>query len=134
VRASRRSSSGLTAIGDALIAAGAALSRAPDAPARRVIDVSGDGMANIGPPPQVVRDRLVAEGITINGLAILKHEPWLDGYYDQNVVGGPGSFLMQVEDFPSFVAAMQQKLLNEVTAARPLRRAAVPTPSLAQMQ
>jgi hypothetical protein len=131
VRATRRSSSGLTAIGDALNAAEAALARAPDKPARRVIDVSGDGMANIGPPPQQVRDRLVAEGITINGLAILKTEPWLDSYYDQYVVGGPGSFLMQVQDFPSFIAAMQQKLMNEVTAARPIRRAAV---SPAQMQ
>jgi hypothetical protein len=125
VRASQRSSNGLTAIGDALNAAGAALMRLPDEAARRVIDVSGDGMANIGPPPQQVRDQLVAEGVTINGLAILKHEPWLDGYYDQNVVGGPGGFLMQVDDFPSFIAAMQQKLLNEVTAARPIRRAAV---------
>jgi hypothetical protein len=126
VRASERSSNGLTAIGDALNAADEALARVPDEPARRVIDVSGDGMANIGPPPQDVRDRLVAQGVTINGLAILKHEPWLDGYYDANVVGGPGGFLMQVEDFPSFIAAMQQKLMNEVTAARPIRRAAVP--------
>ncbi len=126
VRATQRSSNGLTAIGDALDAAGEALARLPDAAARRVIDVSGDGMANIGPPPQQVRDRLVAEGVTINGLAILKHEPWLDGYYDQNVVGGRGGFLMQVEDFASFIAAMRQKLLNEVTAARPIRRAAVP--------
>ncbi len=126
VRASHRSSNGLTAIGDALLAAGAALTRMPDEATRRVIDVSGDGMANIGPPPAQVRDQLVAEGVTINGLAILKHEPWLDGYYDQNVVGGRDGFLMQVDDFPSFIAAMQQKLLNEVTAARPIRRAAVP--------
>jgi hypothetical protein len=131
VRASRRSSSGLTAIGDALAAAEEALARVPDEAARRVIDVSGDGMANIGPPPQEIRDRLVAAGVTINGLAILKHEPWLDGYYDQNVVGGEGGFLMQVEDFPSFIAAMQQKLLNEVLAARPIRRAALPAPGQA---
>ncbi|HXZ01352.1 MAG TPA: DUF1194 domain-containing protein [Stellaceae bacterium] len=128
VRASQRSSSGLTAIGDALAAAERVLARAPDQAARRVIDVSGDGIANIGPPPKQIRDRLVAQGITINGLAILKHEPWLDGYYDQNVVGGEGGFLMQVEDFPSFVAAMQQKLLNEVLAARPIRRAALACP------
>ncbi len=134
VRATRRSSDGLTAIGDALVAAEAALARLPDRAVRRVIDVSGDGMANIGPPPQEIRDRLVAEGITINGLAILKTEPWLDSYYDQYVVGGPGSFLMQVEDFPSFIAAMRQKLLNEVTAARPIRRAAVSRHELVQMQ
>lgn len=134
VRATHRSSNGLTAIGDALIAAEAALARAPDQAARRVIDVSGDGMANIGPPPQQIRDRLAAEGVTVNGLAILKTEPWLDSYYDQNVVGGPGAFLMQVGDFPSFIAAMQQKLLSEVTAARPVRRAAVSAFAIAQMQ
>jgi hypothetical protein len=131
VRASQRSSNGLTAIGDALVAAEAALLLVPDEAERRVIDVSGDGMANIGPPPQQVRDRLVAQGITINGLAILKSEPWLDGYYSDYVVGGPGGFLMEVEDFPSFIAAMQQKLLSEVTAALPMRRAAV---SARQMQ
>ena len=50
VRATKRSSQGLTAIGNALMAAGAALERLPDEAARRVIDVSGDGMANIGVP------------------------------------------------------------------------------------
>jgi hypothetical protein len=91
-------------------------------------------MANIGPPPQQIRDRLAAQGVTINGLAILKTEPWLDSYYDQYVVGGPGGFLMEVEDFPSFIAAMQQKLLNEVMTARPIHRAAISGRSLDQMQ
>jgi hypothetical protein len=131
VRTTQRTSNGLTAIGDALVAAEAALLLVPDEAERRVIDVSGDGMANIGPPPQEIRDRLAAQGITINGLAILKSEPWLDGYYGDDVVGGPGGFLMEVEDFPSFIAAMQQKLLSEVTAALPMRRAAV---SSSQMQ
>lgn len=123
VRASTRSSAGLTAIGDALAAAGAALDQLDDTPDRRIIDLSGDGMANIGPPPDTVRDDLVAAGITINGLAILKTEPWLDQYYDQYVVGGDGAFLLQVEDFGSFATAMQQKILSEL-AARPTGRAA----------
>ncbi|HZT50342.1 MAG TPA: DUF1194 domain-containing protein [Stellaceae bacterium] len=118
VRASQRSSSGLTAIGDALLAAAAALDRAPDKADRRIIDLSGDGMANIGPSPDGVRDTLTARGITINGLAILKTEPWLDQYYDQYVIGGDHAFLLTVNDFPSFAAAMQQKLLGEI-AARP---------------
>ncbi|HET7595063.1 MAG TPA: DUF1194 domain-containing protein [Stellaceae bacterium] len=130
VRASRRSSNGLTAIGDALLAAQASFLNLPDRAARRVVDLSGDGMANIGPPPQQVRDAMVAAGITVNGLAILKTEPWLDSYYDQNVVGGPGGFLVQVDDFASFAAAMQQKLLAEVAATRPKSRAA----ALRQMQ
>jgi hypothetical protein len=124
VRATKRSSNGLTAIGDALLAAQAAFLSLPDKAARQVIDVSGDGMANIGPPPQDVRDELVARGVTVNGLAILKTEPWLDSYYDQNVVGGDGGFLIQIVDFSSFATAMQQKLLAEVSAARPPSRAA----------
>ena len=123
VRASTRSSNGLTAIGDALMAAGAAFARLPDKADHRIIDVSGDGMANIGPKPDQVRDALVAEGITINGLAILKTEPWLDQYYDQYVVGGDHAFLLKVEDFQSFATAIEQKLLGEI-AARPMGRAA----------
>jgi hypothetical protein len=123
VRASTRSSAGLTAIGDALLAAGAALSDAPDAATHRIIDLSGDGMANIGPNPAAVRDELVAQGITINGLAILKTEPWVGAYYDQYVIGGEHAFLLTVQDFQSFASAIQQKLLGEI-AARPWGRAA----------
>jgi hypothetical protein len=124
VRATRRSSDGLTAIGDALLAAAAAFERLPDHAARHIIDLSGDGMANIGPPPEQVRDTLVARGITVNGLAILKTEPWLDQYYDQYVVGGDNAFLLRVDDFTAFATAMQQKLLAEISARQPSRRAA----------
>jgi Protein of unknown function (DUF1194) len=119
VRASRRSSNGLTAIGDALLAAHALLDRAPAPADRRLIDVSGDGMANIGPPVQAVRDELVAAGITINGLAILASEPWLETYYNDYVIGGPGAFLLRAEDFSSFANAMQNKLQGEVSELLP---------------
>jgi hypothetical protein len=119
LRTGKRSSSGLTAIGDAMLAAGAAFQRLPDQAARRVIDVSGDGMANIGPPPATVRDTLVARGVTINGLAILASEPWLDTYYNDDVIGGDGAFLLQVKDFQSFATAIQQKLLAEISARSP---------------
>jgi hypothetical protein len=124
VRATTRSSNGLTAIGDALLASQAAFDRLDDTPDRRVIDLSGDGMANIGPPPAAVRDTLVAAGTVVNGLAILKTEPWLDQYYDMNLVGGTGAFLLQVEDFSSFATAMQNKLLAEISANPPILRAA----------
>jgi hypothetical protein len=122
VRAGTRSSNGLTAIGDALLAAGDALENAPDQPARRVIDISGDGMANVGPRPDEVRDTLNAKGITINGLAILASEPWLDTYYNNEVIGGDGAFLLQVKDFESFATAIKQKLLAEISARSPLAR------------
>jgi hypothetical protein len=126
VRATKRSSQGLTAIGNALMAAGAALERLPDEAARWVIDVSGDGMANIGVPSSEARDALLAKGITINGLVMLNDEPWVDGYYGENVVGGPGAFLMQVADYREFAAAIREKLLSEIVAL-PRRRDGLPS-------
>jgi hypothetical protein len=116
VRATRRSSSGLTAIGPALLAAAAAFDYVPEEAAHKVIDVSGDGMANFGVPPAEVRDRLVARGITINGLAILSEEPWLDEYYRRNVIGGPASFVAVAKDFDSFADAILRKLVQEVAS------------------
>ncbi len=133
VRAGTRSSNGLTAIGDALLASAAAFKSLPDQAARRVIDISGDGMANIGPKPDGVRDALNAQGITINGLAILASEPWLDTYYNNEVIGGDGAFLLQVKDFQSFATAIKQKLLAEISARSPVRRLAALRPE-AQMQ
>lgn len=116
VRAGKRSSSGLTAIGPALLAAAAAFDYLPEEAAHKVIDVSGDGMANFGLPPGEARDRLVARGITINGLAILSEEPWLDEYYRKNVIGGPASFVAVAKDFDSFAEAMLRKLVQEVAS------------------
>jgi hypothetical protein len=102
VRATQRTSSGLTAIGSALLAAAAAFDHVPEPAGHRVIDISGDGMANFGVPPVTARDALVSKGITINGLAILSEEPWLDEYYRSNVVGGPAAFVAVARNFDSF--------------------------------
>jgi hypothetical protein len=116
VRKSERSSHGLTALGAALDAAGAAFDRLPEAAAHKVIDVSGDGIANFGPAPSEVRDRLVARGITINGLAILTVEPWLAEYYRENVVGGANGFCLVAENMDIFAEAMLRKLVQEVSS------------------
>jgi hypothetical protein len=118
VRATQRTSRGLTAIGSAMLAAAAAFEHMPEPAAHRVIDVSGDGMANFGVPPEQVRDQLVQQGITINGLAILTEEPWLDDYYRHNVIGGPAGFCIVAENMDSFAEAMLKKLVQEI-AGRP---------------
>jgi hypothetical protein len=82
---------------------------------RRVIDVSSDGRNNIGPPVKPVRDRLVAQGITINALTILNEWPTLDTYFENNVVGGPGNFVMPANDYGDFGEAIYRKLLREIT-------------------
>jgi hypothetical protein len=130
VRATHRTSRGLTALGSAMLAAGAAFEHMPEPAKRQVIDVSGDGSANFGEPPTAARDALVQRGITINGLAILTEEPDLEDYYRKNVIGGPSAFVLVARDMSSFAAAIQSKLVQEIaglppaigTARRPYRR------------
>ena len=93
---------------------------------RHVIDVCGDGTSNQGPDVSEVRDRAVAAGVTINGLAIINDRPmsWtfahvqppggLANYYRENVTGGVGSFVVEIHDFQSFGAAIARKLINEI--------------------
>ena len=130
VRASRRSSNGLTAIGPALLAAAAAFDRLPEPGMRRVIDLSGDGMANFGLPPAAARDQIVTSGIAINGLAILSEEPWLADYYRSNVIGGSAAFVITARTFGDFADAMLCKLTQEIVSAR----AAAAPPASSQMQ
>ena len=123
VRATQRTSHGLTAIGSAMLAAGTAFDRLPEPATHRVIDISGDGMANFGASPVEARDALVGKGITINGLAILSEEPWLDDYYRSNVIGGPASFVLVAKGYDSFAEAILRKLVQEVAGGPPEIRA-----------
>ena len=97
------------------------LSECPWEATRRVIDVSGDGANNSGPPAEDARDRAVAEGITVNGLAIMNDRPTflrspipLDHYYRQHVIGGPGAFVVAAADFEAFGLAVKRKLILEI--------------------
>ncbi len=81
---------------------------------KRVIDVSGDGYSNKGTLPNGARDRAARQGITINGLAIINEERYLAGYYQRNVIGGPGAFVAVANDFGDFAQAILAKLLREM--------------------
>ncbi len=85
---------------------------------RRTIDVSGDGINNSGRRPTEARDEAVHAGMTINGLPILTDFPMLDDYYRENVIGGPGAFVIAAKDFDCFAAAILNKLIREVAEAR----------------
>jgi hypothetical protein len=82
---------------------------------RKVIDVSGDGRANQGALPSRVRDEAVAQGITINGLAILNEDPTVDTYYRIHVIGGTGAFIMAADDYDDFAKAIVEKLIKEIS-------------------
>lgn len=85
---------------------------------RLVIDVSGDGRTNNGRPAPPARDEAVAAGITINGLPILNQEPDIDRYYQDEVIGGPGAFMIPARDFDAFGEAVRQKLILEIAALK----------------
>ncbi|BCX17869.1 MAG: hypothetical protein KatS3mg117_1551 [Geminicoccaceae bacterium] len=94
---------------------------------RRVIDVSGDGANNSGPPIEPVRDWVLAQDIVINGLPIMLKEgnpgfggiKELDIYYEDCVIGGPGSFVIPVREREQFAPAIRQKLALEVAGRTP---------------
>jgi hypothetical protein len=81
---------------------------------KRVIDVSGDGGNNRGRNVRDARDEAVRQGFVINGLPILALEPYLDRYYYDNVIGGPGSFMVPAESYENFASAVLRKLILEI--------------------
>ena len=81
----------------------------------RRIDVSGDGRSNSGTQPWILRDWAVARGYTINGLAILDGDSGLGEYYADNVIGGPGAFVLTARSFDDFAEAMARKLGRELS-------------------
>lgn len=121
-----RSYYGRTSISSGVDAAVALLGEANLEPQRRVIDVCGDGTNNAGRDAAAARDDALRQSITINGLTIINDHPGtytyahvappggLTQWYRDNVIGGPGSFVIEVHDFKSFGEAMTRKLINEI--------------------
>lgn len=124
-----------TSISGGIDFAMAQLARAPFQSNRHTIDVSGDGTNNSGRDVVDARDEALAKGVTINGLVIMSERPmsWnadhtnppggLDAYYRNNVIGGPGSFVMAAENFSSFGQAILNKLIAEIASVEETKQA-----------
>jgi Ca-activated chloride channel homolog len=110
---------GTTAVGNAiekatlLFGAGGVMGR------RRIIDITSNGFSNAGISPETTRDAAVAQGITINALVILDEYTWLQGYYRDSVIGGPGAFVRVAQGEEDFAAALRDKLIEEIASAEP---------------
>lgn len=89
---------------------------------RRVLDLSGDGPNNSGPPVVPIRDALVAQGVTINGLPLMTNMgpagrfdiDDLDVYYANCVIGGAGAFSIPVTEWADFPEAVRRKIVLEL--------------------
>ena len=115
-----------TAIGAAIDFSMAQFPRSPFTAQRRVIDVSGDGTNNAGREVTIARSEALAQGVTINGLAILSEVPLpfnplhthppggLLRYYEDNVIGGPGAFAVAAESHEAFGRLILSKLVKEI--------------------
>jgi hypothetical protein len=110
---------GGTSISGAIDTAMALLFDNPYKAARRVVDISGDGANNRGRPASLARDEAVRAGVGINGLPILTLEPDLDRYYEQNVIGGPGAFMIAAKSYETFADAILKKLIAEIANVPP---------------
>jgi hypothetical protein len=131
--AAPRSFVGRTAIGSAIDYSFALFAESAFETDRRVIDVSGDGTNNQGRMVTEARDAAVGAGAVINGLSIFNRKAaamggylalhtnppgGIENYYRDNVIGGPGAFVVPIDDFKSFGEAMVRKLVNEIADAR----------------
>jgi Protein of unknown function (DUF1194) len=119
-----------TSISGALLYASPLFEANPYRGTRRVVDVSGDGVNNQGPPVTVIRDELLAKSVTINGLPIMLKRPLaasmdienLDVYYEDCVIGGPGAFVIPIKEREKFKDATRTKLVLEVAGRTPPAR------------
>jgi len=123
----RRSAQGYNAIGDAILHSAALLGSCPCEALRRVIDISGDNSDRLSlVPAPAARDQAVAAGITVNALAILQSDlvgprgkPLLVESYENEVIGGPGAFVLPAENREAFTEALLDKMVLEISGLAP---------------
>lgn len=117
-----------TATGNALEYGGEILNENAFFGQRRIIDLSSDERSNQGPHPRSIRPKLLAQGITINGLAILDDAFDMLGYFRDFVIGGPDAFVIAVEGDEDFAEAIKLKLVREISGQPMADNRRAPTP------
>ena len=103
-----------TAIGEAVALSISAFDAVPQC-ARRVIDVSGDGVSNEGIAPDTLRPLLKARNIVVNALAIETDSTDLTGYFFENLIFGEGAFVITAKGFEDYPEQIRRKLQRETT-------------------
>ncbi|MPR11514.1 DUF1194 domain-containing protein [Microvirga tunisiensis] len=102
-----------TDLSHALSSATAMLLAAPFRSRRSVINIIGNGPDNVNEDAQGARDAALALGFTINGV-VLGHDPDVIAYFQQKVVGGPGSFVEHVPSPEGMAEVLRRKFINDI--------------------
>lgn len=103
-----------TAIGDALGFGASLFHKGPDC-AAKTLDVAGDGIGNDGFPPWAVYRAGRLDGVTVNGLAIQGGDQDVAAYYRDEMIRGPGAFVIEAQGFGDYERAMREKLFRELS-------------------
>jgi hypothetical protein len=103
----------LTDLSNAIEFGGEMLREAPFATSRRVINIVGNGVDNVTYPAWMSRDRMLAQGITINGVALGKDRSIYD-YFKREVIGGPDAFALAASDPDTLVDVLARKFVTEI--------------------
>jgi hypothetical protein len=124
-----RQAYGSNAIGGALLDAKRLIEQNDIFAPRAVIDFSGDSIRNSsGPAIRDARAEVLAAGITINALPILRPEDGrrasgnLEEDYATRIIGGPGAFMVTAEGRGSFAETVRRKLVLEISGQMPAGR------------
>lgn len=104
-----------TALGVAVAAGAAYLAQRP-ACLKHTLDISGDGISNLGPRPRDVKRQLAGRNLTVNALVVeaAEEDSTLTGYFLAEVITGPGAFALPAAGFDAYQSAMTTKLLREL--------------------
>lgn len=103
----------LTDLSQAIDHAADMLRTAPYAARRSIVNIVGNGEDNVAEDAQVARDRSVEQGIVVNGV-VLGSDPALLDYYRQQVVGGPGAFVLSARNPAAMAELMTRKFLYDI--------------------
>lgn len=113
INATTRPFSGGTVIGSAIDFATPLIFNNEFESIRQVIDVSGDGTSNAF-TTSAARDAALAAGVdAINGL-VIGNSTFLFDFYDNNVKGGAGAFVLQANTFQDFADTVELKIRREI--------------------
>ena len=125
--AAPRRSTGVNAIGAAILKGLELIEGNAFEGARKVIDLSGDSIWNPRPPTiATARDTAIGQDVVVNGLAVLCDDcsgrpgvGSLEQAFQDQLIAGPGAFVVTADGRAAFAAAVRRKLILEIAGLDP---------------